>query len=91
MKLFRITEKTRKHVASKNRLDQTLYDYAAAAFYNRLCTELGECDHPRQHGKRAREHAWMEDRENNVRHDLDHGYAVDLGYSLDAGYVLDSM
>eukprot|EP01052_Picozoa_sp_SAG31_P004632 SAG31_NODE_194_length_20722_cov_19.854192_13_plen_424_part_00 len=37
-------DRLRQLVASKNTLDQRLYDIAEAMFFERLCKELGECD-----------------------------------------------
>ena len=39
-----IPTELREKVASKNKLDQTLYDWAKAEFYHQLCAELGKCD-----------------------------------------------
>ena len=93
----------RKKLSKKNELDQALYDWAKADFYNRLCEQLGECDGPpspqqlpppqANGGQEAKDDGYALDSSRSI-HGED-GYALDSGDgyaldSLDGGYALDA-
>ena len=89
----------RKRLSKKNELDQTLYDWARADFYRRLCDQLGECDGPPTQQPQPPQQQEQQQQEGGDKE----GYALDSseqeqeqekeekddGYALDGGYQYD--
>ena len=97
-----VTADDRREVARRNKLDEQLYDFAAAQFHARLCAELGECDRAAAGGAAEAAAAEVqplpasaggvrEPSAADVGYELDAGYGIDAGYALDAGYTASSL
>jgi hypothetical protein len=89
----------RKRLSKKNELDQTLYDWARADFYRRLCDQLGECDGPPTQPPQPPQEQQQEQEQEKQEGEDKEGYALDSpeqeqqekddGYALDGGYQYD--